>query len=70
MHIIVQGLFFCYHLTIKSEVIAMEEYVERLMLFGYSEEESEMIVESVYDSEGYRGVEAYLQEKERELYVY
>lgn len=70
MHIIVQGLFFCYHLTIKSEVIAMEEYVERLMLFGYSEEDSEMIVESVYDSEGYRGVEAYLQEKERELYVY
>lgn len=48
----------------------MEEYVERLMLFGYSEEDSEMIVESVYDSEGYRGVEAYLQEKERELYVY
>ena len=69
MHIIVQGLFFCYHLTIKSEVIAMEEYVERLMLFGYSEEDSEMIVESVYDSEGYRGVVAYLQEKERELYV-
>lgn len=69
MHIIVQGLFFCYHLTIKSEVIAMEEYVERLMLFGYSEEDSEMIVENIYESCGHSGVMAFLREKESELYV-
>lgn len=47
----------------------MDDLIERLMLFGYSDEDAEMIAENLLNSEGYNGAWQYIRQKESELYV-
>jgi len=48
----------------------MNEMVERLMLLGYPEDDAEMIIARLIDKHGYIAALEYVNEKERELYVY
>lgn len=47
----------------------MEDLVERLIVFGYSEKDAETLIDMFAANGGYAAAREFVEEKERELYV-
>ena len=47
----------------------MEDLVERLVIFGYSETDAQTLIDLFASNGGYKAALDFVREKERELYV-